>query len=56
MADLKYDPPKAFTEKAWIKSYDEYKKMYDRSLSDPSGILGRNRREFLLVQKMGQRS
>jgi len=28
----KFPPPKSVSEKAWIKSFDEYKKMYDRSI------------------------
>ena len=36
----KFDPPKALSEKAWVKSFDEYKKMYDRSINDPEGFWG----------------
>jgi acetyl-CoA synthetase len=31
----KYYPPESFSKKAWIKSMDEYKKMYDRSIAEP---------------------
>ncbi|MFH1830439.1 MAG: acetate--CoA ligase [Pseudomonadota bacterium] len=34
----KFDPPKDLAGKAWIKSFDEYKKMYDRSIKDPDGF------------------
>jgi acetyl-CoA synthetase len=33
-------PPKEFVEKAHLKSLDEYKKMYVRSLKDPEGFWG----------------
>jgi acetyl-CoA synthetase len=36
----KYFPPKAFAEKAWLKSIDEYKKMYDRSIKEPEKFWG----------------
>jgi len=36
----KFDPPAELVSKAWIKSFDEYKKMYDRSISDPDGFWG----------------
>ena len=36
----KFDPPKTLSEKAWVKSFDEYKKMYDRSINDPEGFWG----------------
>ncbi len=34
----KFPPPVSFTEKAHIKSLEQYKEMYDRSLSDPEGF------------------
>ena len=33
-----FPPPKEFSEKAYIKSWDEYKKIYDRSITDPEGF------------------
>ena len=33
-----FPAPKAFSEKAHIKSFEEYKKLYDRSVSDPEGF------------------
>jgi acetyl-CoA synthetase len=33
-----FPPPKEFSEKAHIKSWDEYKKIYDRSIADPEGF------------------
>jgi acetyl-CoA synthetase len=35
-----YYPPDSFVKKAHIKSLDEYKQMYDRSISDPQGFWG----------------
>jgi len=35
-----FDPPKEFVEKARLKSMDEYKKMWDRSIKDPEGFWG----------------
>jgi len=35
-----FKPPKEFTESAYIKSMDEYKKLYQRSLEDPEGFWG----------------
>jgi acetyl-CoA synthetase len=31
----KFEPPAELVQDAWIKSFDEYKKMYDRSINDP---------------------
>jgi len=33
-----YHPPQAFSQKAWIKSMEQYRQMYDRSISDPEGF------------------
>ena len=41
MSDKLFQPNPAFRDKAWIKSMDEYKKMYDRSL-DLNHALTRN--------------
>jgi acetyl-CoA synthetase len=35
-----FDPPKEFVEKARLKSMDEYKKMWERSIKDPHGFWG----------------
>jgi len=34
----KFYPSKEFTEKAWIKNIDEYRKIYQRSIDDPEGF------------------
>lgn len=36
----KFPPPKEFSEKAHIKSLEEYQKLYKRSLEDPEGFWG----------------
>jgi acetyl-CoA synthetase len=33
-----FSPPKQFVERAYIKSMDEYKRMYQRSIDDPEGF------------------
>ncbi len=35
-----FQPPKEFVEKARLKSLDEYKKMWERSIKDPAGFWG----------------
>ncbi len=35
-----FDPAKEFVEKARLKSMDEYKKMWERSIKDPEGFWG----------------
>jgi acetyl-CoA synthetase len=35
-----FHPPKEFVEKARLKSLDEYKKMWERSIKDPAGFWG----------------
>ena len=37
-----FNPPKEFVDKARIKSMDEYKRMWERSIKDPNGLLGRH--------------
>ncbi|MBI5967131.1 MAG: acetate--CoA ligase [Deltaproteobacteria bacterium] len=36
----KFAPPKEFSQKAHIKSLEEYKRLYERSLKDPEGFWG----------------
>ncbi len=36
--DGKFYPDKTFSEKAWIKSIEQYRSLYDRSISDPEGF------------------
>ena len=37
-APVSYPPPKEFSASAHIKSLDEYRRLYDRSISDPEGF------------------
>ncbi|GAB4434263.1 MAG: acetate--CoA ligase [bacterium] len=43
----KFDPPKEFVEQAYIKSFEEYKRLYDRSVNDPEGFWGDMAKELL---------
>lgn len=47
----KFDPPALLRERAWIKSYDEYKKMYDRSIADPEGFWAEIANDFEWFKK-----
>jgi acetyl-CoA synthetase len=51
MADQKFEPTAEFKEKAWIKSYDQYKEMYERSIKDPEGFWGEIAEEFTWFKK-----
>ncbi|RJR50139.1 MAG: acetate--CoA ligase [Desulfobacteraceae bacterium] len=42
-----FDPPKDFVEKAAIKSMNEYKKMWERSIKDPTGFWGDMAKEMI---------
>jgi len=47
MAEEKlFHPPKEFSQKAWIKSMDEYKKMYERSIKDPENFWSEMAEQF----------
>ncbi len=46
-----FNPPAAFTEGAWIKSREEYQKMYDRSIQDPEGFWGEVAEQFHWFEK-----
>jgi len=45
------EPPAWVTERAWIKSMDEYQEMYDRSVNDPEGFWGEMAEEYLYWEK-----
>jgi acetyl-CoA synthetase len=51
MADKMFEPNPQFREKAWIKSYDQYKTMYDRSINDPEGFWGEMAEQFTWFKK-----
>ncbi|MDA8806250.1 acetate--CoA ligase [Opitutales bacterium] len=44
-------PPKAASKRAYLKSHDEYKAMYDRSISDPDGFWSEVADEFHWFKK-----
>ena len=46
-----FPPSKEFSAKAHIKSLDEYRKMYDRSIKDPEGFWGELAGQFYWKQK-----
>ncbi len=46
MSDSKFDPNADFRKNAWVNSYDEYKKMYDQSLSDPETFWAEQAEKF----------
>jgi acetyl-CoA synthetase len=50
MSDV-YKPSPQFTERAWIKSLDEYRKMYERSVKDPEGFWGEYAQTFYWHKK-----
>jgi acetyl-CoA synthetase len=45
------NPPSWVSEKAWIKSIDEYQEMYDRSVNDPEGFWGEMAEQYLYWEK-----
>jgi acetyl-CoA synthetase len=46
-----YYPPKSFVDKAHLKSLDEYKRMYDRSIADPDGFWAEQADQFFWQKK-----
>ena len=51
MADQVFKPKSEFSEKAHIKSYDQYKEMYDRSIYDPEGFWAEIAEDFHWFKK-----
>jgi len=49
--ERKFNPPAQFVKQAHIKSMDEYKRMYDRSIKDPDGFWGEVANGFYWKQK-----
>ena len=46
-SDMKmFPPPKAFSERAHIRSLEQYRQMYERSIQDPEGFWGEVADEF----------
>jgi len=42
-----FEPPEKFVQNAHIKSMDEYKEMYNRSIQDPEGFFGEMAEEYI---------
>ncbi|MBN2125185.1 MAG: acetate--CoA ligase [Deltaproteobacteria bacterium] len=42
-----FEPPKEFVDKAYIKTMEEYQKMYKRSIEDPEGFWGEMAEEMI---------
>ena len=53
MKDI-YDPPADVSENAWIKSMDQYRKMYERSIKDPGGFWAEQAEQFVWFKKWDQ--
>jgi len=51
MSKKTFSPPAEFTEGAWIKSREEYQKMYDRSIQDPEAFWGEIGEQFHWFEK-----
>ncbi|MCH6579124.1 MAG: acetate--CoA ligase [Nitrospinae bacterium] len=50
MTDI-YDPPANVAETAWIKSMDQYREMYERSIKDPDGFWAEQAEQFIWFKK-----
>jgi len=50
-SDVIYEPPAEFVEKAYIKSFDEYREMYRRSIKDPEGFWAEQAENFVWFRK-----
>ena len=50
MTDM-YDPPANVAETAWIKSMDQYREMYERSIKDPDGFWAEQAEQFIWFKK-----
>jgi len=46
-----FDPPKERFEDAWIRSMDQYRKMYQRSIEDPEGFWAEAANDFVWFKK-----
>ena len=46
-----FQPQKERFEKAWVRSMDQYKQMYERSIRDPDGFWGEVGQDFVWFKK-----
>ena len=51
LEDRVFDPPKKNFEDAWVKSMDQYREMYQRSIQDPEGFWGDAANDFVWFKK-----
>ena len=49
-----YNPPTDFSEKAYVKSLDEYNQLYERSIKDPDGFWSEAAEQFHWEKKWDQ--
>ena len=50
-AEKVYPPPADFAKTAWIKSMDQYREMYERSIADPDGFWAEVAEDFYRHKK-----
>lgn len=50
----KVDPPKEFSEQAYVKSLDEYKQIYEESIKDPEGFWAKKAEELHWFKRWDQ--
>jgi len=46
-----FEPPATLAQNAWVKSFEEYKEMYDRSINDPEGFWSEIAENFFWYKK-----
>ncbi|MEW6441767.1 MAG: acetate--CoA ligase [bacterium] len=51
LEDRVFDPPKRGFDDAWVKSMDQYRDMYQRSIQDPEGFWGNVAKDFVWFKK-----
>ncbi|MFH1652920.1 MAG: acetate--CoA ligase [Pseudomonadota bacterium] len=47
----KFEPSKALSEHAWVKNFEEYKKLWERSINDPDGFWAEQADNFFWYKK-----
>lgn len=47
----KFEPPANIRERAWIKSFDDYKKMWNESINNPEAFWGKMANDFVWFDK-----
>jgi acetyl-CoA synthetase len=54
LEDRVFDPPKKNFEDAWVRSMDQYREMYQRSIEDPEGFWAEAAQDFVWFKKWTQ--